>query len=92
MASDYVNSGQERMDQEAAANMNKRVKAHENSEIRTSAAGLGSLAKKINSRKAMPKQSDFGGDMKAFGAAMRKYREEMDSDPETVAQRKVLSK
>jgi hypothetical protein len=37
----------------------------------------------------MPKQSDFGGDTKAFGEAMRRWR--MESENEDAAQKKALS-
>jgi hypothetical protein len=91
MPSDYVQYGEEARDQAKAKDMNERVKASSGSQIKTSAAGLGAYAaSRSKAKKAPPRQSDFGGDMKAFGEAMRKYRVEMDNEPETQAQKKAL--
>lgn len=40
----------------------------------------------------MPKLSDFGGDMSAFGTALRQYRNKADAAPENVAQKSALTR
>lgn len=42
---------------------------------------LAGAAAKTAGATGVPKASDFGGDMAAFGAAMRKYREQQNASP-----------
>ncbi len=85
----YQDHGDDNRDRAKALDTDKRVRAAADSQIKTSAAGLGSR-QNVTSRKPAPKQSDFGGDMKAFGAAMRSWRLEQDNDPEVQGQKKAL--
>jgi hypothetical protein len=43
---------------------------------------LAGAAAKTAGAAGVPKASDFGGDMAAFGAAMRKYREQQNASPQ----------
>jgi hypothetical protein len=58
----------------------------------TAGAGLGSLANKVRKRPPMPMLSDFGGDDKAHGEALRRWRTMGEESNESVAQKRVLSK
>lgn len=89
---DYETGGKQAAEANAKG-LNTRLETAKNTQVRTSAAGLGDLARKVNAGKAkpMPKQSDFGGDTRAFGEALRQYRIDMDNDPENMAQKKALS-
>lgn len=55
----------------------------------TAGRNLGGMERK---GKTPPKAADYSGDMAAFGTAMRKYRESMNSDPEMTARQRALSK
>lgn len=54
----------------------------------TAGKGLGMLEKKAKG--PMPKMSDYGGDLKAYGEAMRRWRS--GDSGENEAQRRALSK
>lgn len=84
---DYVSSGQQRQDELNAKDMNSRVEANKDRQFRTSAAGLGSHAKKM---KGMPKQADYP-DTKSWSEAMRKWRAAQESDSDVQAQKKFLT-
>jgi hypothetical protein len=58
----------------------------------TAGAGLGSLAAKVRKRPPMPMLSDFGGDSKAHGEALRRWRTMGEESNESVAQKRVLGK
>jgi hypothetical protein len=55
----------------------------------TAGAGLGALAAKTRKRPPMPMLSDFGGDEKAHGEALRKWR---TMGEEGAAQQKALAR
>ncbi len=56
----------------------------------TTTAGKGLCGReRVSKRKPMPKQSDYST-LGAYGAAMRAWRAEADSDQDTAAQKKAL--
>jgi len=62
----------------------------QSTERMTNAAGLGSLQKK--SARTPPKASDYGGDMKAYGEAMRRFRVDEEADPDSQARTRALNR
>lgn len=85
----YSGSLQEASDRRNAASASEKAASATAMASHTSAAGLGSLQK---SKKSPPKSSDYNGDMRLYSEAMRKYRTEMDNDPEAQAQKKALQR
>lgn len=57
----------------------------------TDASGLGSKGAKPKKR-PMPRQSDFGADVRAYGEAVRKWRQEEESDPDNQARQRALNR
>ena len=53
-------------------------------------AGLGSFAPRAKKRKPMPMLFEYNGDKAAHGEAIRKWRQELDEQPETQGQKKAL--
>jgi len=76
----------ERAQERAATKTSEAVAAATDTDINK--GDLGSLAK--TPKAPMPKQSDFDGDLKAYGEAMRKWRIEQDADSDNIAQKQAL--
>ena len=69
----------------------KRGEAEAESAVQLeNAPAAGSKQKK--GKRPVPKAADFGGDMKAFGEALRKYREEENADTDTQARKRALGR
>ena len=56
----------------------------------TANAGLGSFATRAKKRKPMPMLFEYNGDKAAHSEAIRKWRQELDEQPETQGQKKAL--
>lgn len=83
-------------DQQRRQSYQRTVKSGEDvanaqsTERMTNAAGLGSREKK--SSRQPPKASDFAGDMRAYGEALRKFRVEEESNPDSQAKSRALAR